>query len=69
MKKPVNCISYEDKKYNEDTINAAKALGFNLGFTTLEGITNKKDNAFEIKRIPIQNKDNIEGFIKKIKIQ
>lgn len=68
-KKTVNCISYEDKKYNEDTINAAKALGFNLGFTTLEGIVNKKDNPFEIKRIPIQNKDNIEGFIKKIKIQ
>lgn len=69
IKKTVNFISYEDKKYNEDTIGAAKSLGFNLGFTTIEGVASKKDNAFEIKRIPIQNKDNIEGFIKKLKIQ
>lgn len=66
-KKPVSFISYDDKKYNADTINAVKSFGFNLGFTTLQGLANKKDNVFEIKRISIENKDTLESYIKKLK--
>lgn len=66
-KKPVSFISYDDKKYNADTINAVKSFGFNLGFTTLQGLANKKDNVFEIKRINIENKDTLESYIKKLK--
>ncbi|SHJ32769.1 Polysaccharide deacetylase [Clostridium amylolyticum] len=68
-KKPVSFISYDDKKYNADTINAVKSFGFNLGFTTLQGLANKKDNVFEIKRINIENKDTLESYIKKLKIK
>lgn len=69
IKKPISFISYADKKYNADTINAAKSFGFNIGFTTLEGVASKKDNIFEIKRINIENKDTLESYIKKLKIK
>lgn len=68
-KKPINYISYVDKKYNEDTIKAVKALGFKAGFTTAEGKANKNSNSYEVKRLNLVHNEDIQGLINKLNIK
>lgn len=62
--KKIYYIAYPSGSYNSDTLKAAKELGYRLALTTKEGFASKKDSFYELKRIYISNKYDLNQFKK-----
>lgn len=60
--KPVTSIAYPFGNFNEDTIKAAKASGYSLGFTTNRGLADRNDNSLKIDRIYVSSNYDLKTF-------
>ena len=60
--KKVDSIAYPFGDFNDDSINAAKAAGYTLGFTTKRGLSDRDDNPLELDRIYISSKYDMNTF-------
>ena len=60
--KKVDSIAYPFGAFNDDSINAAKAAGYTLGFTTKRGLSDRDDNPLELDRIYISSKYDMNTF-------
>ncbi|URZ07199.1 polysaccharide deacetylase family protein [Clostridium felsineum] len=57
-------LAYPFGKYNKDTMEIAKKLGYRLAACTKEGNASLSDGFYELKRIYISNNYNLEQFRK-----
>lgn len=60
--KEVISIAYPFGDFNDDTVKAAKAAGYTLGFTTKRGLSDRNDAPLKLDRIYISSKYNMETF-------
>ncbi len=58
----VYAIAYPFGHFNDDTIKAAKAAGYKLGFTTNRGLSDRDEDPFKLDRIYISSNYNITTF-------
>jgi peptidoglycan/xylan/chitin deacetylase (PgdA/CDA1 family) len=61
--KKINAIIYPAWKYNKTTLKILKELNFDFGFTTKNWKFKNWDNKFEIKRMRIDNRNNIDNLL------
>lgn len=61
--KKVNYIAYPFGKYNENTIRAAKDVGYTMGFVTGGKIARKSDGIYTLHRIGVVAGDGMNVFI------
>ncbi|MBC6309567.1 polysaccharide deacetylase family protein [Listeria sp. FSL L7-1582] len=62
--KKVNSICYPVGRYNEDTVRAAEATGYTMGFTTEVGKANKKDGMYTLPRVRMVPGMSMESAVK-----
>lgn len=60
--KPVTSIAYPFGNFNEDTIKAAEASGYSLGFTTNRGLADRNDHYLKIDRIYVSSNYDLKTF-------
>lgn len=60
--KPVTSIAYPFGNFNEDTIKAAEASGYSLGFTTNRGLADRNDHYLQIDRIYVSSNYDLKTF-------
>ena len=60
--KPVTSIAYPFGNFNEDTIKAAEASGYSLGFTTNRGLADRNDDYLQIDRIYVSSNYDLKTF-------
>lgn len=60
--KKVNSIAYPFGNLNNDSLKAAKAAGYTLGFTTNRGLSDRDDNPLKLDRIYISSNYNMNIF-------
>ena len=60
--KKVESIAYPFGDFNDDSIKAAKAAGYTLGFTTKRGLSDRNDDSLKLDRIYISSKYNMNTF-------
>lgn len=60
--KAVTSIAYPFGNFNDDTIKAAKAAGYSLGFTTNRGLADRKDDSLKIDRIYVSSNYDLKTF-------
>lgn len=60
--KEVYAIAYPFGNFNDDSIKAAKAAGYKLGFTTNRGLSDRDDDPFKLDRIYISSNYDITTF-------
>lgn len=58
----VYAIAYPFGHFNDDSIKAAKAAGYKLGFTTNRGLSDRDDDPFKLDRIYISSNYDITTF-------
>lgn len=57
---------YPSGKYNDSVSSAASRTGYGFALTTDPGIADLFGNHFKLKRVRIDNRDNLEEFISKM---
>ncbi|KGL39485.1 polysaccharide deacetylase family protein [Listeria sp. SHR_NRA_18] len=62
--KKVNSICYPVGRYNEDTVRAAEATGYAMGFTTEPGKANKNDGMYTLPRVRMVPGMSMESAVK-----
>lgn len=67
--KKIQGLVYPSGKYNAETIRMLKKAGYSLAFTTKPGFADLAGNLFELRRIRIDNRDSLNGLIKKLRAQ
>lgn len=60
--KEVTSIAYPYGNYNEDTIKAAEAAGYTLGFTTNKGLDKQTSNKLKLDRIYVSSTYSLDTF-------
>jgi peptidoglycan/xylan/chitin deacetylase (PgdA/CDA1 family) len=60
--KEVSSIAYPFGNFNEDSIKAAKAAGYTLGFTTNRGLSDMDDNPLKLDRIYVSSEYDMNTF-------
>ncbi len=66
LKKNVCFFSYPYGRYNANVMEAVKNAGYKGAFTTGRGKVAAYDNAFELKRIPVNGYNTVFNFLYKI---
>ncbi|MBC1435634.1 polysaccharide deacetylase family protein [Listeria rocourtiae] len=62
--KKVNSICYPVGRYNEDTVRAAEASGYAMGFTTESGKANKNKGMYTLPRVRMVPGMSMESAVK-----
>lgn len=60
--KEVYAVAYPFGAFNDDSIKAAKAAGYKLGFTTNRGLSDRDDNPLKLDRIYISSNYSMNTF-------
>lgn len=60
--KKVDSIAYPFGNFNNNSLKAAKAAGYTLGFTTNRGLSDRDDNPLSLDRIYVSSKYNMDTF-------
>lgn len=60
--KGVDSIAYPFGNLNDDSVKAAKAAGYELGFTTNRGLSDRDDNPLKLDRIYISSNYDMNTF-------
>lgn len=63
---PVKTLVYPSGKYDKAVLDAAAGAGYTASLTTEPGFADLKNSFLVLKRVRIDNRDNLENFIKKI---
>jgi peptidoglycan/xylan/chitin deacetylase (PgdA/CDA1 family) len=63
----VNFFCYPLGKYNSDTVNLVREVGYKGAFTTETGVVVSNNNVFRMPRLRMTETINIEGFVSKLK--
>jgi peptidoglycan/xylan/chitin deacetylase (PgdA/CDA1 family) len=61
-----NALVYPYGKFDDNVIKKAREAGYLMGITTEPDIADLKDNHYKLKRIRIDNRDGLDGFIRKL---
>jgi peptidoglycan/xylan/chitin deacetylase (PgdA/CDA1 family) len=62
----VGAFVYPSGDYNDETVRIVAESGYNTALTDDQGIAYLKDSLLKMKRVRIDNRDNLENFIKKV---
>jgi peptidoglycan/xylan/chitin deacetylase (PgdA/CDA1 family) len=62
----INALVYPYGKFDDKVIKKSREAGYLMGITTEPGIADLKDNHYKLSRIRIDNRDGLDGFIKKM---
>jgi len=63
---PIVGVVYPSGKYNSDTLDIAKTLGYQIAFTTKPGYASSDLNLLELPRIRVDNRDSIQSVLNKL---
>jgi peptidoglycan/xylan/chitin deacetylase (PgdA/CDA1 family) len=64
----INALVYPYGKFDDNVIKKAREAGYLMGITTEPGIADLKDNHYKLNRIRIDNRDGLDGFIRKMEL-
>lgn len=66
LNKPSNTLAYPYGKYNQKVIEAAKATGYQVAFTTRTGSGLIENDLLQVRRIAIMANDSLSTFARKL---
>lgn len=64
--KPVTGFVYPAGKYDDESIKLLKEAGYKVALTTKPGYADLGGDLFQLHRVRIDNRDGLNGFIKKL---
>jgi peptidoglycan/xylan/chitin deacetylase (PgdA/CDA1 family) len=65
LNKPIDAIAYPNGDYSKREIQFTKESGYQCGFTVKAGYNTIKSNPFELKRLDLNDSNNINEIIVK----
>ncbi|MHC6181359.1 polysaccharide deacetylase family protein [Clostridium sp. JNZ X4-2] len=66
LHKKVNYIAYPYGEWNQDTVRATKAAGYNLAFTTVAGWAHKDEGLYALDRVYISSNHGMDEFQRRL---
>ncbi|MEY7999393.1 polysaccharide deacetylase family protein [Clostridium sp. Mt-5] len=66
LDKKVNYIAYPYGEWNQDTVKATKAAGYNLAFTTVAGWANKDEGLYTLDRVYVSANHGMDEFQRRL---
>ena len=63
----VNYLAYPSGKFNNDTLALDKELGYTMALSTINGIADKSNGIYKLKRIYVSNNYSLDYFKKLVK--